>query len=139
MQKLQNDLKKVSNGIKKMEAQLNRKLEKYTASAGKSRKEFSELEASLAALAAKKIDRDTFDLEVLKLKKSYQNRLAEEIAALNRQLEAIQAKIDGGRVISPAPKKSMKSLSKKTPSASDADKAATSAGSGSIAEQDLPE
>jgi DNA repair exonuclease SbcCD ATPase subunit len=138
---LRRDVKGVSSEIKKLEGGLNRKLAKIAAAAEQSQKNYGQLQASIATLADDMIDRDTFDLEVFKIKKNYQNRLAQEIAAVNQKLETIQKKMDGIQESSTSLKKSMKSLSKKAPpaKATGTAKATTPAKSGSINEQDLPE
>jgi len=138
---LRRDVKGVSSEIKKLEGGLNRKLVKIAAATEQSQKNYGQLQASIAALADDKIDRDTFDLEVFKIKKNYQNRLAQEIAAVNQKLEAIQKKMDDIQENSTSLKKSMKSLSKKAPpaKATGTATAKTPAKSGSIDEQDLPE
>ena len=141
---LRRDVKGVSSEIKKLEGGLNRKLVKIAAATEQSQKNYGQLQASIAALADDKddkIDRDTFDLEVFKIKKNYQNRLAQEIAAVNQKLEAIQKKMDGIQENLKSPKQSMKSLSKKAPpaKATGTATAKTPAKSGSIDEQDLPE
>jgi len=121
-------------------------LAKIAAAAEQSQKNYGQSQASIAALADDMIDRDTFDLEMFKIKKNYQNRLAQEIAAVNQKLEAIQKKMDGIQENSTSLKKSMKSLSKKAPPAkatgtgsTGTATAKTPAKSGSIDEQDLPE
>ena len=143
---LRRDVKGVSSEIKKLEGGLNRKLAKIAAAAEQSQKNYGQLQASIAALADDKIDRDTFDLEVFKIKKNYQNRLAQEIAAVNQKLDTIQKTIDDIQKKSISQKKSMKSLSKKTPPAKSTgttitgtNKATSSSKSGSIDEQDLLE
>jgi septal ring factor EnvC (AmiA/AmiB activator) len=145
--KLRRDVKGVSSDIKKLEGALNRKLAKMSAAAAEqSQKNFGQLQTSIAALADDKIDRDTFDLEVFKIKKNYRNSLAQEIAAVNQKMETIQKRLDDTQENSKSPKKSMKSLSKTAPSAKSTGttitgttKATTPAKSGSIEEQDLAE
>ncbi len=143
---LRSELKTVSSEIKKLEDNLSQKLAEATTTAEQSKKDYNELQTSLAVLSGKKIDRDTLDLELFKLRKNYQNRLAQEIAAVNQKLDAIQKKIDDIQQISRSPKKSMKSLSKKTSPAKSTgttitgtNKATTPSKSGSIDEQDLLE
>jgi len=143
---LRSEITTVSAEIKILEGKLSRELAEVATSAAKTQKNYSQLKTSIRALAGDKIDKDTFDLEVFKLKKNYQNRLAQEIAAVNQKLDTIQKKIDGIQKNSISQKKSMKSLSKKTPPAktpgttiTGTTKGATSSKSGSIDEQDLLE
>lgn len=143
---LRSEITTVSAEIKILEGKLSQELAEVATTVGRSRKDFRQLQKSIAALSGDKIDRDTFALELLKLRKNYQNRLAQEIAAVNQKLDTIQKKIDGIQKNSISQKKSMKSLSKKTPPAKSTgatitgtNKAATSSKSGSIDEQDLLE
>ena len=143
---LRSEIKTVATEINIMEGNLSQKLAEVTTTAAQSRKNYSQLKTSLAALASDKINRDTFDLEIFKLKKNYQNRLVQEISAVNRKLDTIKKDIADIQKNSRSQKKSMKSLSKKSSPAkttgttvSDTKKAATSSNSGSIDEQDLLE
>ncbi len=144
--KLRRDVKGVSSDIKKLKGALNQKLVKIVAVAEQSQKNYGQLQASIAALSDEKIDRDAFDLEVLKLKKNHQNRLAQEIAAFDEKLEAIQKEMNDISNISKSLQKSMTSQSKKTPPAKSTGEAITGtntakipAKSESIDEQDLPD
>ncbi len=143
---LRSDITTVSAEIKILEGKLSQELAEVAAAAAKSRKNYSQLQTSITALSSAKIDRDTFNLEVFKLKKNYDNRLVQEITAVNRKLDAIQKKINEIQRKTISQKKSMKSLSQKTPPAKSTGttgtgttKAATSSKSGSIDEQDLLE
>ena len=143
---LRSELKTVSTEIKYLDGKLDQKLAEVDTTAEQSKTDYNQLQASMAALSNGKISRETFDLELLKFKKDYQNRFASEIDAVNRKLDEIQKKIDDIQTISRSPKKSMKSLSKKTTPAQSTgttitgtNKAATPSKSGSVDEQDLPE
>jgi DNA repair exonuclease SbcCD ATPase subunit len=144
--KLRSEITTVSAEIKILEGKLSRELAEVATTAAKSQKNYSQLQTSIKALAGDKIDRDTFDLEMFKLKKNYDNRLVQEITAVNQKLNTIQKTIDDIQKKSISQKKSMKSLSKKTPPAKSTGttitgttKATTSSKSGSIDEQDLLE
>jgi DNA repair exonuclease SbcCD ATPase subunit len=134
---LRQELTAVSSGIKDLEKKLDQKITRVAAAAEQTNKDYSKLQTSIASLSGDKIDKDTFDLEVFKLKKNYQNLLAQEMEALNQKLDSIQKKVDEFQKTSRSQKRSMKSLSKKTSSAPD--KTTTPAKSGSIEEQDLTE
>ncbi|MGB5749572.1 MAG: hypothetical protein WBM69_21530 [Desulfobacterales bacterium] len=143
---LRSEITTVSAEIKILEGRLSQELAEVATTATKSQKNYSQLQSSITALAGDKIDRDTFDLEVLKLKKNYQNLIVREVTAVNQKLDTIQKTIDDIQKNSKLQKKSMKSLSKKTPPAKSTgttitgtNKAATSSKSGSIDEQDLLE
>ena len=139
--KLQGKLKALSSGIKNLESNLDQKMGEAVSTAEQSQKDLKALQTSLADLAGKKVDQDTFELEVFKLRKNYQNRVAQEITAINKKLGVIQKQIDSIQKISKSPKKSMKSLSKKPATAAPAGtaKTTTPSKSGSINEQDLLE
>ena len=134
---LQVELKTLSSGIKDLENNLDQKFAEAATAAEQSRNDLEQIQTSLG----KKVDLETFELEIFKLRKNYQNRVVQEISVINKNLDAIEKKIDDIKRISKSSKKSMKSLSKK-PSAtttSGTQKAATPSKSGSIDEQDLPE
>jgi len=141
---LRQELKTVSAGIKSLENNLNQKLAEVATAVEQSRdekrkadKDYAQLQTSIARLSDDKIDKDTFGLEAFKLKKNLQNLLSHEITAINQKLDSIQKKIDDIQKMSNSPKRSMKSLSKKTSPATD--KATAPSKPGSIDEQDLPE
>lgn len=143
---LRSELKTVSSDIKKLEGKLSQKLAEVDTTAEQSKKDYNQLQTSIAVLSDKKIDREILDLELFKLRKNYQSYFEQEIDTVNQKLDAIQKKIDDIQTISKSPKKSMKSLSKKTPPAQSAgtsitgtNKAAAPSKSGSVDEQDLPE
>ena len=143
---LRSELKTVSSDIKKLEGKLSQKLAQVDTTAEQSKKDYNQLQTSIAVLSDKKIDREILDLELFKLRKNYQSYFEQEIDIVNQKLDAIQKKIDDIQTISKSPKKSMKSLSKKTPPAQSAgtsitgtNKAAAPSKSGSVDEQDLPE
>jgi chromosome segregation ATPase len=134
---LRQELKTVSTGVKSLESTLDQKLAEVAAAAEQSQKDTAQLQTSITRLSDDKIDKDTFGLEAFKLKKNFQNHLSYEITAINQKLDSIQKKIDDLQSMSKSPKRSMKSLSKKTSSTTD--KATASSKPGSIDEQDLPE
>lgn len=139
--KLQGELKALSSGIKNLESNLDQKMGEAASTAEQSQKDLKVLQTSLSELAGQKVDQDTFELEVFKLRKNYQNRVAQEITAINKKLGVIQTQIDSIQKISKSPKKSMKSLSKKPSTAAPAGttKTTTPSKSGAINEQDLLE
>ena len=138
--KLQKELKAVSAEIQKLEDDLNQKITVVTAAAEQSEQDYSQLRTSLSGLSDKMVDKDTFELEVFKLRKNYQNRVAQEITEINQKLVGMQKAIDSIQKNYKSQKRSMKSMSKKpstaTPSGTEA---TTPADSEPIEEQDLPE
>ena len=137
--KLQIELKTLSAGISNLEGSLGQKIDQAAESAEQSRKDLELLQKSLGELADKKVDLDTFELELLKLRKNYQNRVVQEISAINKNLDAIEKRIDNLQRISKSSKKSMKSLSKKPSATAGPQKTTAPSKSGSISEQDLLE
>ena len=120
-----------------MEGNFSRKLAEVATAVEQSQKDTAQLQTSITRLSDDKIDKDTFGLEAFKLKKSFHNLLSHEITAINQKLDSIQKKIDDIQKLSKSPKRSLKSLSKKTSPTTD--KATAPSKSGSIDEQDLPE
>jgi len=135
---LRQDFTAMSSNIKNLENKLNA----AALAVERSGQDLKQLQADLAGLAGKKVDRETFELEVFKLRKNYQNRVAQEITAINQKLDAMQKKIDDIQKISRSSKKSMKALSKKPSTETNITGIKKPAGpskSGSIEEQDLLE
>ncbi|MEE4263211.1 MAG: hypothetical protein V2I56_11010 [Desulfobacteraceae bacterium] len=139
--KLRQELEAVSSGIKNLEGDMNQKLTAVTVATEQSKKDYSQLQTSISSLSDGKVDKDTFDLEVLKLRKNYQNRVAQEITSINQKLDSIQNEIDDIQKNYRSQKRSMKSLSKKeSPTQSTGTNgAAIPSKSGSINEQDIIE
>jgi len=139
--KLRQELKAVSSGMKSLEGDLNQKITAVTAATEQSTKDYGQLETSISGLSDKKVDKDTFDLEVFKLKKNFQISLNQEMTAINQKLDAIQRKIDGIQKNFRSQKRSLKSISKKTSPAQSTGptEATVPSKSGSIDEQDLVE
>jgi len=139
--KLRQELKVVSSAIKSLEGDMNQKITVVTTASEQSLKDYSQLQTSVAGLSDEKVDKDTFNLEVFKLKKNFQNSVAQEITAINQKLDAIQKNIDGIQKSNRSQKRSMKSLSKKTSPAQSTGPTEVTipSKSGSIDEQDLLE
>ena len=138
--KLRQELTAVSAGIKKLESDLNQKITVVTTTAEQSKQDYNQLQTSLSGLSEKMVDKDTFELEVFKLRKNYQNRVVQEITEINQKLTGMQKTIDSIQKNYRSQKRSMKSMSKKpSPATSPGTGAITPANSGAIDEQDLPE
>ena len=138
--KLRQELKTVSAGIEKLETDISQKIAVVSTAAEQSKKDYNQLQNSLSGLSDKMVDKDTFELELFKLRKNYQNRVAQEIAEINQKLAGMQKTIDSIQRDYRSQKRSMKSISKKPSSATPAGKGETTpARSEAINEQDLPE
>ncbi len=137
---LRQELTAVSAGIKKLESDLNQKITVATTATEQSKQDYNQLQTSLSGLSKKMVDKDTFELEVFKLRKNYQNRVVQEITEINRKLTGIQKTIDSIQNNYRSQKRSMKSMSKKTsPEAPAGADVTRPANSEAIDEQDLPE
>ena len=138
---LRQELKAVSSGLKTLQGNMNQKITALTTATEQSKKGYSQLQTSISGLSDQKVDKDTFDLEVFKLKKNYENRVILEMSAINQKLDAIQKQIDDIQKNYRSQKRSMKSLSQKTSPAQPTGPNATAvpSKSGSIDEQDLIE
>ncbi len=138
--KLRQELKAVSAGIEKLESDLNQKITLITTESQQAKQDYNQLQTSVSGLSEKMVDKDTFELEVFKLRKNYQNRVVQEIAEINQKLAGIQKTIDGIQRNYRSQKRSMKSLSKKPSPATSSDTGETApAKSNAFNEQDLPE
>ena len=139
--KLRQELKVLSSGMKRLEGNMNQKIAAVSTAAEQSIKDYSQLQTSISELSEKKVDKNTFDLEVFKLKKNIQNTVAQEMTAIIQKLDAIQIKIDDIQRNNRSQKRSMKSLSQKASPAQStgSTEAAIPSKSGSIDEQDLVE
>jgi seryl-tRNA synthetase len=141
---LRQDLKTVSDVIKKMESQLTSKLEALIADTQQHGKDYDQLQASLTELSnnttelsKKTVDKDVLALEVFKLKKNFQNQISKEVTNINQRLDSIQIELDDNKKISGTQKQSLKKVSKKAVSQDSG--AALPAQSGDITEKDLIE
>ncbi len=138
--KLRQELTAVTAGVKKLESDLDQKITVVTTATEQSKQDYNQLQTSLSDLSEKMVDRDTFELEVFKLRKNYQNRVAQEITEINQKLTGIQKTIESIQKNYRSQKRSMKSMSKKpSPAVPSGTGATTPATSGAIDEQDLPE
>lgn len=137
---LRQELTAVSAGIKKLESDLNQKITVATTATEQSKQDYRQLQTSLSGLSEKMVDKDTFELEVFKLRKNYQNRVALEIIEINRKLAGMEKTIDSIQKNFRSQKRSMKSMSKKPSPETPSGTGETSpTRSDAIDEQDLPE
>lgn len=130
------NLQTATSDIKNLERKLTSDLSKIEASTENSRKEFDQLQTSVNTLLTQKIDKDTFDLELLKIRKQYQRLISQAMATLNQRLDSIQEDLGN--------KQSQSSSRQKTPTTSSvtstgAGNKATASESGTIVEQDISE
>ena len=143
---IREDLKSVSEDIKNLESDLSKKLEAAAAQNELLVQENEQVRTSLSELSGETVNKDSFALEVLKLKKYFQSQLSEEVTNLNQKLQALQKEIAGVEKISRVQKQSMKKVSKKTISQppgitqdSGSDSTTLPTQSGTITEKDLIE
>lgn len=140
------DLKTVSGDIKNLESTLSKKLKAVTADTEQFGKNYEQLEASLTKLSGKTIDKDALALEVFKLRKNFENQLAEAVSDLNQRLESLQTEIDAVEKISGTQKQTLNKTSQKAVSQQSGAAPKTGTGSaalpaqpGTITEKDLIE
>jgi chromosome segregation ATPase len=112
---IRSELKTVSSEIKVLEDSLKTQLAELAENSEQSRKDFDQIQSSIAALSGGKIDKATLDLEVFKLKKNFHSTISQAIDDLNKRLNSIDSKIDNVNKNIRSSKKSMKSVSKKIP------------------------
>ncbi len=138
--KLRQELKSVSAGIAKLETDLGQKIAVVTTATEQSKQDYSQLQGSLSGLSDKMVDRETFELEIFKLRKNYQNRVVQDISEINQKLAGMQKTIDSIQKNYRSQKRSMKSISKKPSSETPPSTGETTpARPEAINEQDLPE
>lgn len=141
---LKQDLKTVSSSITKLESNLTNQLEALSTDTRQQGENYEQLQVSLTELSNKAIDKDVMALEVFKLKKNFENQIAQEVSDLNQRLDTIQSEVIGIEKIPGMQKQSLKRVSKETVSQqSDAvskagpGNAALPAPTGIITEKDL--
>jgi len=143
---MRNDVNAVSSDMQILENKVTTQLSDILANTEQSRKDVNQLQASMTALSSQKIDKDFFDLELLKLRKNYQQLVSQAISNFNSRLDVIQKKIDDIQKISSLDKQSGKASSGTSVPTGSAAKTAPGSEtttpppkSGTIVEQDIPE
>jgi len=140
------ELKAVSSDIENLKARLDKDLAEAAVNAAKSKKDLEQLQASVSAVASQKIDRDTLELELFKIKKHYQQLVSQALSTLNTRMDALQNEINNLDKAPQSSKQSMKSSTKRSTPPQSAvltttptGQRASSAESESIVEQDIKE
>ncbi|UCD77059.1 MAG: hypothetical protein JSW26_16705 [Desulfobacterales bacterium] len=140
------DIKTVSNDIAVLKNELTNQLATVAANIEQNNKDYQEIKDSLAKLSGKIVDQDTLDLEILKIKKHFQNQISKEVSDLNQKMDSLKKEIDAIGKISNSQKQSLKKVSKKTslpqPESTDNTESvskSTVSPSGTIVEKDLTE
>jgi len=136
----------VSSDIENLKARLDKDLAEAAVNAAKSKKDLEQLQASVSAVASQKIDRDTLELELFKIKKHYQQLVSQALSTLNTRMDALQNEINNLDKAPQSSKQSMKSSTKRSTPPQSAvltttptGQRASSAESESIVEQDIKE
>ncbi len=140
------ELKAVSSDIENLKARLDKDLAEAAVNTAKSKKDLEQLQASVSAVASQKIDRDTLELELFKIKKHYQQLVSQALSTLNTRMDALQNEINNLDKAPQSSKQSMKSSTKRSTPPQSAvltttptGQRASSAESESIVEQDIKE
>jgi chromosome segregation ATPase len=140
---LRNEVNIILSDSQSFENKVAAQLSDIVAITEKSRKDVTQLQASMAAFSNQKIDEDFLDLELLKLRKNYEQLISQAFSNLNGRLEVIQRKIDDMQKISSMDKQSDKTTSiPSVPSVSTTEPIESEAetlppSSGTIIEQDI--
>jgi DNA repair exonuclease SbcCD ATPase subunit len=129
-------LQAASSDIKKLETKLTSDLSRIEASTETSRKEFNQIQTSVNTSLTQKIDKDTFDLELLKIKKQFQRLISQAVATLNQRLDSIQQDLGNKQSQSVSGQKTQTTSSVTSPGAGSK---ASASESGTIVEQDISE
>ena len=115
---LRTDLDSVSSEIKNLENHFTEEMTEVAAETATFKKEYDQLQASIAEQLGEKIDKAALGVELLMFKKN-QNTHSQEIKRLTQQLESIQEKIAGAQIdsnLAPQPGESIPDKSPPPPS-----------------------
>jgi DNA repair exonuclease SbcCD ATPase subunit len=91
---LRNEIQALSARLQKLESSLGKDLTGLAGYMDRSRSELEKIKSDLSNLQARKLDRDTLELEVLKAKRLYQIALDQEIARIDKTLSTLQRRLD---------------------------------------------
>jgi len=108
------DLKAISGDMTKLEKKLTTNLAALADTARQTGAKNAQMEASLAELSSKTINKDALALEIFKLKKKFQSQISREVADINQRLDTIRLEVDRTETIVGPEKKSLKKISKDT-------------------------
>ena len=143
---LRTDLESVSSEIKNLENQITEEMTKVAADTASFKKEYDQLQTSIAEQLGEKIDKAALGVELLMFKKN-QNTHSQEIERLTQQLESIQEKTASAQLDSdsaPQPGESIPDTSPPAPSTGDENldaienDSSPNAEDTNLEEQDLP-
>jgi len=134
------DLKAISGDMAKLEKKLTANLAALADEARQTGANSAQMQASLAELSSKTIDKDALALEIFKLKKKIQSQISREVANINQRLDTIRLEVDRTETVVGPEKKSLKKISKETePRPASSGRKAATAKPGTITEKDLIE
>ncbi|CAB1082772.1 hypothetical protein D1AOALGA4SA_10371 [Olavius algarvensis Delta 1 endosymbiont] len=134
------DLKAISGDMAKLEKKLTANLAALADEARQTGANNAQMQATLAELSSKTIDKDALALEIFKLKKKFQSQISREVANINQRLDTIRLEVDRTETIVGPEKKSLKKISKETvPRQASSGRKSTTAKPGTITEKDLIE
>jgi len=134
------DLKAISGDMAKLEKKLTSNLAALADEARQTGAKNAQMEASLAELSSKTINKDALALEIFKLKKKIQSQISREVADINQRLDTMRLEVDRTETIVGPEKKSLKKISKETvPQPARTGRQAANAKPETITEKDLIE
>jgi chromosome segregation ATPase len=134
---LRQDLVTVTADVKKVESNVTKKLAEIAAGEKKTWQNMEQMQATVDKLSNQKISQENLELELLKVRKKYQQIIDLAVIAMDKQMDSIKYKI---REIekSVASNKRLSAKSKAIPPTTAGSQSA-SKNSGGIKEQDIPE
>jgi chromosome segregation ATPase len=134
---LRKDLVTVTADIKKVDSTVSEKLAEMAAAEQKNQENMAQMQSSVEKLSTQKIDQQSLELELLKVRKKYQQIIDVAVVGIDTQLDSIKQKIRSLEK-SLASKKTLSATPKLIPPSSE-DSRPAPIRSGDIKEQDIPE
>jgi DNA repair exonuclease SbcCD ATPase subunit len=91
---LRSEIQTLSGRLQKLEGSLGKDLTGLAGYMDRSRSELEKVKSELSGLQARKLDRDSLELEILKAKRLYQIALDQEIARIDKAVNAVQRRLE---------------------------------------------
>ena len=134
---LRKDLVTVTADIKKIDSNVGKKLSEMAAAEQKTRQNMEQMQTTVDNLSNQKIDQQSLELELLKVRKKYQQIIDVAVIGVNKQLDSIKQKIRSLEK-SMASKNTLSATPRLIPPTTGGSQS-TLKNSGAIKEQDIPE
>jgi len=91
---LRSEIQTLSGRLQKLEGSLGKDLTGLAGYMDRSRSELEKVRSEISGLQARKLDRDGLELELLKAKRLYQIALDQEIARMDKAVNAVQRRLE---------------------------------------------